>query len=603
MKQELKIGQAVDDGSGDYLRAGGLKINNNFNELYYQLGDGDNPHAAGAWKQYSTADGPLLNAVMGHSYTLNTQGGRINVQLPKGTPSEYNFVIRLRDVYSSWQANPVTIIPAPGDTIKGSAVQVEIARNFADLELVYCAPGRWEYVENKQVNRIPNNDLATVATKQFIATEGQTDFLDIFPGLTYNISSLSVIQRGNTLFYGVDDIFDEATSEFGSPGANPGELVELNGKDIRLKYPCEAGDTVIIKSYNDGLAQWRSSYNRRDITILDTTLTHETTVNGSKVVLDLSTVQTITSAELNVSPTSPINPNACQVMLNSTLLHQAGTAGFPAFYCEGVDTDDAGLCADSGGVWTQSKSDYILNIADDDKIESFEFGRKLEHGDILTVIWYNNDIGTTMTIDEILDTTNDIYISQGPSVSLTGQVRITDVDNPFSPNFEPVAESEVSINTAAVMFDLFHPIGTIYENTVNPNNPATYMGMGSWKRLSDSFLVGWSPDADSLFNANNNDLDSGGVPKSTAGGTGGSHNISIKYENVPELNTDDNVLVADDNGPIVIGGCLVDPDAQGPAYTKYREDKATINKQQSTSPIPIDTLPPYTTVYRWVRIA
>lgn len=50
MKQDIKIGQAVDDGSGDYLRKGGQKINDNFDELYYELGDGDVPFAAGAWK-------------------------------------------------------------------------------------------------------------------------------------------------------------------------------------------------------------------------------------------------------------------------------------------------------------------------------------------------------------------------------------------------------------------------------------------------------------------------------------------------------------------------------------------------------------------------
>ncbi|BBI57510.1 baseplate wedge subunit and tail pin [Escherichia phage KIT01] len=603
MKQDLKVGSAVDDGSGDYLRAGGLKINNNFNELYYQLGDGNNPHAAGAWKQHSTADGALLNAVMGHSYTLNTQGGRINVQLPKGSPEEYNFVIRVRDVYSSWQANPVTLIPATGDTIKGSATQVEIARNFSDLELVYCAPGRWEYVENKQVNRIPNNDLATVATKQFIATEGQTDFLDIFPGLSYNVASLSVSQRGNNLFYGVDDIFDAATAEFGSPGAQPGELVALNGKDIRLKYPCEAGDTVIIKSYNDGLAQWRSSYNRRDITIQSSELTKNVSVPGSSFVGDLNTSHVISAADLNISVNSPINPNACQVMLNSTLLHQAGTAGLPSFYCEGADGRTATECFNAGGQWTQSKSDYIFNLTPEDKIESIEFGRNFEHGDILTVIWYNNDIGTTMEIDEILDYTNNIYISKGPSIDITGQVRITDVDNPFAPNVEPVAASNITIDTAATFFDLVYPIGTIYENTVNPNNPKTYMGFGSWKRLSDVFLVGWSPDASSLFNANNNDLDSAGIPQSTAGGTGGAHVANLKYENIPELNTDDKVLIADNDGPIFVGGCLVDPDSQGPAYTKYREDKASINKAQGTTPIPVNTLPPYLTVHRWMRIA
>ena len=34
MKELLNIGNAVDDGTGDYLRKGGDKINNNFDEFY-----------------------------------------------------------------------------------------------------------------------------------------------------------------------------------------------------------------------------------------------------------------------------------------------------------------------------------------------------------------------------------------------------------------------------------------------------------------------------------------------------------------------------------------------------------------------------------------
>ncbi|UQJ95528.1 baseplate wedge subunit and tail pin [Klebsiella phage CPRSB] len=48
MKQEILIGQVVDDGTGDYLRRGGQKTNNNFTELYNMLGDGEIPHPAGA---------------------------------------------------------------------------------------------------------------------------------------------------------------------------------------------------------------------------------------------------------------------------------------------------------------------------------------------------------------------------------------------------------------------------------------------------------------------------------------------------------------------------------------------------------------------------
>lgn len=41
-KQTLSLGQQANDGSGDGLRTGGDKINDNFNEVYSLLGDGDN---------------------------------------------------------------------------------------------------------------------------------------------------------------------------------------------------------------------------------------------------------------------------------------------------------------------------------------------------------------------------------------------------------------------------------------------------------------------------------------------------------------------------------------------------------------------------------
>ena len=40
-KQVVNVGILPNDGQGDNLRAGATKINNNFNELYTALGDGD----------------------------------------------------------------------------------------------------------------------------------------------------------------------------------------------------------------------------------------------------------------------------------------------------------------------------------------------------------------------------------------------------------------------------------------------------------------------------------------------------------------------------------------------------------------------------------
>lgn len=180
MKQNIKIGNVVDDGQGDYLRRGGEKINENFDEIYYELGDGEVPYAAGAWKTYDAADGLNLKAAWGKSYAINTTSGRVSVNLPKGTIADYNKVIRARDVFATWNINPVTLIPANGDTIKGSSSPVEINVQFSDLELVYCAPGRWEYIKNKQIDKIVSSDISNVARREYLVeTQGQTDFMDV----------------------------------------------------------------------------------------------------------------------------------------------------------------------------------------------------------------------------------------------------------------------------------------------------------------------------------------------------------------------------------------------------------------------------------------
>lgn len=603
MKQNLKIGNVVDDGSGDYLRQGGLKINDNFDQLYYQLGDGKNPHAAGAWKTWNAAQGSTLNAEFGHSYTIDTASGRVAVRLPKGTVAEYNFVIRLRDVFSTWQINPVTIIPAVGDTIKGSPNAVEIKRNLADLELVYCAPGRWEYIDNKQVDRISNNDIATVVKAEFIGTQNQTDFLSVFPTHDYNTTNLEVYHRGNLLFYGKNNIFDPVNAEFGSVGPN-GTLVPLDGKTVRLRQKCNAGDTVIIVSYMDGLGQWRASYNRRQIRVLDSRYTDRKTINGSVVVADLATKKNFTMVELGVDDSQPVNPNACELTINSILQCEAGTAGLPIFRCEGAQGETADICYNNGGDWIESATDFRYILDDEGiKIVSVEFDTPLEDGDVLGIVWYNNDIGTTLSMDEILSSTDDRYVSSGGYVSITGDVRIIDTHNPFWPNVEPVAPTDFKPSSVAALFNIVHPVGSVYENTVNPNNPATYMGFGTWQRLESTMLVGWSSDPGSRFNLNNNDIDIQGNPTATAGGTGGKANVRLEVGNIPKLTTDDKVLVVDANGPIIVGGCQFDPDSQGPAYTKYREDKTTINKIYEEGAQAVDVMNPYLVVYRWVRTA
>ena len=601
MKQNINIGNVVDDGTGDYLRKGGIKINENFDELYYELGDGDVPYSAGAWKTYNASSGQTLKAKWGKSYAINTSSGRVTLQLPKGTVNDYNKVIRARDVFATWNINPVTLVAASGDTIKGSSSSVEINIQFSDLELVYCAPGRWEYVKNKQIDKIISSDISNVARKEFLVeVQGQTDFVDVFHGTSYNVNNIRVKHRGNELYYG--DVFSE-NSDFGSPGENEGELIPLDGFNIRLRQPCNIGDTVQIETFMDGVSQWRSSYTRRQIKVLDSKLTSKTSLEGSIYVTDLSAMKSIPFSAFGLIPGEPINPNSLEVRFNGILQQQAGTAGYPLFLCEGANSDTQEGCISLGGEWKESNTDYSIEY-EDGKPTSLLFDRKFESGDIIVITWFNNDLGTLLEKDDIIELTDDRYVSKGSSTEVTGDVALTDFDKIGWPNVEKVDSYTRTYNSISSIFDSIYPVGSIYENAINPNNPVTYMGFGSWKLFGKGqVLVGWNDDVtDPNFALNNNDLDSSGNPSPTAGGTVGTTSVTLENANLPATKTDERVLIEDENGSVIIGGCQYDPDETGPIYTKYREDYATTNSSH-TPPTNISKIQPSITVYRWIRIA
>lgn len=604
MKQTINIGNVVDDGAGDYLRRGGQKTNDNFDELYVKLGDGSIPHPAGAWKTHTAT---TLSPIFGDSWALNTTSNRITVNLPKGAVKDYNKVIRLRDVWGKWASNNVRIIPASGDTIKGSSSPRELYKDFMDVELVYCSPGRWEYVENKQVDKITTSDLATVAKKTYIATQGQTDFLTVFGSNIYNVRNVEVYWRGNLLYINDEDGFKVADSDFGSPGTTPGSLVELDGYNIRLKTPCNAGDTVQIVTYMDGIATWRATYEAHTMRMYNTGDTEQVTVPGEVWVGNLATKLTFTNEEFGISSRVLINPNSFELLLNGRQLVKAGDGDYPTFTCEGAEGYDEDSCTANSGVWVPSGQDYSLVFVDS-VVTGIKFAQKLETRDVVTIRWFNNNVGTTMEwegTDGIKEHTDRIYLNSEDELTLLNQIEYTDYNNPTQATMRVIAEPFVGrITGLQSLFDIIHPVGTIYENAHNQANPSDYMGFGVWTRYAEGlFIAGWTTStSDQDFAYNNNDLDGSGQPTHTSGGTGGDRGYEIKPINVPQLQSTNKVLVVDDNGVIIIGGCQVDPDAEGPAYTKYREDILRVN-QGNTVPDKLKTLPPYITAHRWIRVA
>lgn len=603
MKQNINIGNVVDDGTGDYLRAGGLKINQNFDELYNQLGDGSTPHSAGAWKNWTIDNGQKLEIKFGQSYVVNTSAGAVNVVLPKGSPADYNKVVRIRDVYSSWAKTPVTVSPASGDTLKGTAAPVMFTKNLQDLELVYCPPGRWEYLENKFVDRITNSNLSTVAKKSFIATEGQQDFNDVFEGNEYNTSNTIVYRRGNRLYYSyTDGKFDLENSDFGSPLNDT--IGALDGKNIRLKVPCVEGETIIIETFMDGIGTWQSSYNRLNLRMLDSSRTLKSSEAGVRWVGDLSTKTSLSIDELGLPIGSDINPYALEVLLNGRQLVQSGEADLPTFYCDGAFGDNDAECQANGGIWTESDEDFAIETTND-IITSLSFAQPFEHGDIVSVRWYNNNIGSIMSSDEIIAITDDRYINSQETINLVNRIEYTDYQHPSQSTKRAVAdEIGVTISNISMMFDILYPVGTIYENGHNSANPSDYMGFGVWQRYAEGkTTVGWNSDStDPNFAYNNDYKDAQGNPSHSAGGSVGSTKQTLTTSNIPALKSNDKVLIADDNGTVVVGGCQFDPDASGPDYDKYKEQQLTVNPDV-TVPVAVDIIQPSITTYKWIRVA
>lgn len=602
MKQLINIGNVVDDGHGDYLRKGGEKINENFDELYTQLGDGETPHAAGAWKTFDAKNGNL-SPKFGESFAINTFDTSTNVILPKGTTLDYNKVIKLRDVWNTWGKHGVKVVPASGDTMKGKAETVEFTKNLQDLELVYCAPGRWEYAENRFVNKISSSELSTVVSKQIIATEGQRDFLNVFGANAYNIANTNVQLRGNTMFYGENNTFDKDNADYGSPDGN--ELGPLDGNNIRLRKPCSAGDVITITSYLDGIGSWKSSYNKKTLEILDVSMTNEVSVPGQVFVADLSTVKSITMEALGIISNDPVNPNSMQILLNGRELISDTEGLSREAYCSGADGLTASECLINGGIWVSGTGDYTITQDDNGIISTIEFNTNFEHKDVLVVKWFNNNIGTLMEIDDILEVTDNLYLQGGSELSLSGLVEYSDTDKPSQSTLVQLPDNPFfKVSSISDLFDIFQPIGTIYQNAHNPSNPRNYMGMGTWVRYAEGrAVVGWNSDInDKFFALNTSDIDDQGNPRHTSGGIVGQAYQELIKANIPGLESNEIVLIKDPKGGIVIGGCQYDPDEEGPGYDKYREDKITINTAVSRG-LEFEIIQPSITAHTWIRVA
>lgn len=594
-RQEINIGNVVDDGSGDYLRRGGIKINDNFTDVYNELGDTVNLHAAGAWKTHRfgivTDDSPGTNLTVsfGQAWVIDTAGGIVNISLPKGTVSDIGKVIRLRDTYGTWGVpNVVRCTAQSGDTIKGKAGVTELKRQYADIELVYTSGGRWEYAAQKLVNNISFSDVPAVVRKSVLATAGQRDFdFETLLGGEYNISAFEIYRRGNLLYYG-DTL--NINADYGSIPKSTTPLYLNN-------HAYAKGDQVKIANANNSLPTsnpayefWAYNYyvartsftsggsfditkweqiNNQDIVKPDgktirlrapanvndpiALVTYLTDVSSFRTSYVRRSIKIINSGNVTENATAGQSIKI-DVSTDLTLtLEDFGFAPHEQYNPESLELEingtqlvranQAGSSAFGAG---SGEFDFDTGQDAESRWNIIHLGSNLRDGDIVTVRWFDSIIGTILSWDEGDDNvqvrSDARYLQTLYTFDRQNKIRYSDTSAPSASNVVIVPDPELNVRFDEVtsLLESIYPIGSIYINANNPANPFDYMGFGKWVRYAEGkALVGWK-DADGSGQYDpdfgyNNQWIVDGLPQIAAGGTGGTKAVVLTSANIPEL--------------------------------------------------------------------
>lgn len=382
------------------------------------------------------------------------------------------------------------------------------------------------------------------------------------------------------------------------------DLAPVDGKTIRLRLPANEADPIAMVTYLSDVSSFRSSYMLKSIKVIDTNNYGVDESSGSVVKKDFEPGNSVTLTDFGLPNYTQFNTETLEVLLNGTQLTRSNTAG----------TGDSG----NGGEYDY---DYIQDSSG--LWNTIVFYEALADSDIITVRWYDNVIGTLLSWDEGDDNlqtrTRELFVSREDWADVRRQNKIiyTDTDNPSASVIEVLPDPETFApgGTLNSLLESIFPIGSVYTNANNPNNPAEYMGFGKWVRYAQGrTIVGWNQDDDGSFHRNNNNENI-----VQAGGTGGSIGVTLISENIPELISTTNTDHATDSqrdisnvteqyslvaraatagGNINLNGCLGDPDNTTPlAY--YAEEPIKVNHGQVAQAV--DVTQPYITAYTWLR--
>lgn len=584
--QSINLGSAVDDSTGDYLRQGGQKINANFEETFSELGDGTELHPAGAWKTWSIANGQSLTPEIGHQYNINSLSGAVSIVLPKGSPADYGRVIRLRDVHASWGTNSISIRSSAGDTLGGSTNPVLFSEDFTTLEFVYSSPATWRYVANMKLDSLPKSSGAGVIVATFKVAFGSSGtFTNISP-TGYNASAVQVYRNGTLLTYDVN----LANSDYGSYGGL-NVLAPLNGVDLYIPY-VQTNDVVTVISYTRDISASPVSYIRYDVQMLAVD-NPSSAVSGQSMKIKAGGAYTL--QDFGRPADEEFNPNAVQILLNGTLLVQAGRAGL-------IDTgsEDYKLSTDTAGKWK------LITMSPD-----------LNDGDNLTLIYFNNEIGSVLQwdgIDGIKERAAKVFLNTEYRFNRSNKIRYTDTSNPsaVTASTVPGVETNIRFENVVQLLESIYPVGSVYINANNAANPSQYMGFGTWRPYSEGRAIfGFTTKLDSqgkpdpLFGVNSTLFDDNGQNMKIAGNMIGKRQVQLGTEHIPELESSVEYLRESENGEINLSGCLPLPGSGTQPLTTFDLSKVKVNSPETPGqePTDVEIIPPGITAYIWVRVA
>jgi hypothetical protein len=590
-KKTINLGSVVDDSTGDYLRQGGIKINENFEDAYSNLGDGTEFHPAGAWKTHTFANGSSFTPVFGKQYNINTLGGSVSITLPKGSAADYGRVIKLRDVHASWGTNSVTIKPTSGDSLGGSTNPVVFNGDFTTLEFVYSSPATWRYVSNMKLDSLPKTSGAGVIVKTFKVTASAfaDGYFTNISATGYNTSAVQVYRNGTLLTY--DPTSNFANSDYGSKSGT--SMAVLNGVDIYIPYVVN-GDVVTVISYTKDVTAAPVSYVRYDVQMIDSNWNPQTPVAGQSMLVKSNGTYTLT--DLGRPSDEEFNPNAFQLLINGTLLVESGKANLSA-----SGDEDYTLKTDASGKWN-----------------TFTISPVLSNEDVLTVVYFNNELGSILEwdgVDGIKTRASQIFLNTEYRFNRSNKIRYTNTANPSATTAAVVPGSETNIRFENVvqLLESIYPVGSIYINANNAANPATYMGFGQWAAYAKGravFGFDGTLDAqgnpDPLFGINTAALDADGNPLKVAGNQIGERQIELTKENIPQLESSIEFMKSGGaSGDINLSGCVPMPGGETAPLATYELEKVQVNAPAvaGQKPADITIIPPGITAYMWVRVA